>query len=112
MYVAQVPPVYHVPPLIKQPVCVPLVKAFQYPDPDTVPGVPVADADDNVLEVLFVTEVKVVLATEELLPMEVVVEVLGTIEVLKVVEVLETTDVLLATEELEDGAGLPDFGRY
>jgi hypothetical protein len=118
VYVAQVPPTNHVPPLIKQPVCVPPVNPFRYPDPDKVPGLPLAE----MLEVVFVTDINVVLG-EEVLLMEVlvvlevlgttwVVEVLGKAEVLEIVEVLGATELLPAAEELGGGAGLPDLGRY
>jgi hypothetical protein len=62
VYVAQVPPTNHAPPLIKQPVWVPLVNPFRYPDPDKVPGLPLAE----MLEVVFVTDVNVVLGAEVL----------------------------------------------
>lgn len=97
VYVAHVPPTNHCPALIKQPVCVPLVNPFKYPDPDKVPGLPLAE----MLEVVFVTDINVVL----------VLEVIGTVGV---AEVLGTTRVLdgIDVDELGGGAGLPDLRRY
>lgn len=60
VYVAQVPPTNHVPPLIKQPVWVSLVNPIRYPGPDNVSELPVAE----MLEVVFVTDIKVVLGAE------------------------------------------------
>jgi len=108
VYVAQVPPTNHCPPLIKQPICIPLVKPFRYPDPDKVPGLPLAE----MLEVVFVTDINVVLIVEILLIVEVLlmVEVLST-GVFDVDGVVATTELLAAAEELRGGAGLPDLGR-
>ena len=64
----------------------PLVNPFRYPDPDKVPGLPLAE----MLEVVFVTDVNVVLGAE----------------------VLPAAEELAAAEELGGGAGLPDLGRY
>lgn len=47
LYVAQVPPTYQVPELIRHPSALPLYWAFQYPDPET--EVPVAVAAEEVL---------------------------------------------------------------
>lgn len=47
LYVAQVPPTYHVPELIRHPSALPLYWAFQYPDAET--PVPVAVAAAEVL---------------------------------------------------------------
>lgn len=46
---AQVPVVYHVPALIKQPSWLPLVTAFRYPVPENTPPVEVGAAPDVVL---------------------------------------------------------------
>lgn len=69
---------------------------------------PVADGDVDVLDVLLVTEIKVVLTVEELL----LTGVVEIIIVLEVAEVLELTELLSAVEVLEVGAGLPDFNGY
>jgi hypothetical protein len=83
------------------------VNPFRYPDPDKVPGLPLAE----MLEVVFVTDIKVVLALE-VLSTTGVVEVLGTTGVLNGAEVGAVTELLAAAEELGGGAGLPDLGRY
>jgi hypothetical protein len=80
---------------------------FRYPDPDKVPGLPLAE----ILEVVIVTDIKVVLALE-VLDTAGVVEVLGRTDVLDVVEVGAATELLTAAEELGGGAGFPDLGRY
>jgi hypothetical protein len=69
------------------------VNPFRSPDPDKVPGLPLAEG----LEVVFVTDANVVL---------------GKIEVLRATEELAPVEELTAVEELGGGAGLSDFGRY
>ncbi len=91
---------------------------FRYPDPDKVPELPLAE----MLEVVFVTDINVVLVLD-VLPTEIIVvcdvlgtapvaEVLGAAGVLDGVEVEAATELLAAAEELGGGAGLPDLGRY
>lgn len=54
MNVAQVPVVYHVPAVIKQPSWLPLVIAFRYPVPENAPPVEVGAAPDVVLVTMVV----------------------------------------------------------
>jgi hypothetical protein len=88
------------------------VIAFQYPDPDTVPGDPVDEGDADVLVVVSVTEVKVLVASGVLVLVGVVTGVVEITKVVEVPEVLGMTDVLPATEELDLEIGVPDFGKY